>query len=131
MLIVVVLLMTAYEGLMVEVVRLNQAGPEWEVPISIVMKLASLEPILTVLFCASIVLVFIFHKRMLVNRTGCVLLFIQLTLCIIGTIFLCATNAFKGQFYNPSLLVQNVFYCVYAVIAILSIITLVIIVLRK
>ena len=64
MLIVVVLLMTAYEVLMVEVVRLNQAGPEWEVPISIVMKLASLEPILTVLFCASIVLVFIFHKRM-------------------------------------------------------------------
>ena len=59
MLIVVVLLMTAYEVLMVEVVRLNQAGPEWEVPISIVMKLASLEPILTVLFCASIVLVFI------------------------------------------------------------------------
>ena len=131
MLIVVVLLMTAYEFLMVEVVRLNQAGPEWEVPTSIVMKLASLKPILIVLFCVILVLVFIFRKRILVNRTGCVLLFVQLTLCIIGTIFLCAKKAFEGQFYYPSLLVQNVFYSVYVVIALLSIITLVIIVLRK
>ena len=131
MLIVVVLLMTAYEFLMVEVVRLNQAGPEWEVPISIVMKLASLKPILIVLFCVILVLVFIFRKRILVNRALCVLLFVQLTLCIIGTIFLYTKKAFEGQFYYPSLLVQNVFYSVNVVIALLSIITLVIIVLRK
>lgn len=131
MLIVVVLLMAAYEFLMVEVVRLNQAGPEWEVPTSIVMKLASLKPILIVLFCVILVLVFIFRKRILVNRTLCVLQFVQLTLCIIGTIVLYTKKAFEGQFYYPSLLVQNVFYSVNVVIALLSIITLVIIVLRK
>ena len=122
MLIFFVLLIATYQYMIVEVVRLNQAGPGWEVPAGIVMRLELFKPISIILFCAIMVLLVILRKKILAHRA---ILFTQLSLCIIGTIFLLATNAFRGQFYYPTLLVQPVFYCAYTAITILSIIALI------
>lgn len=131
MLVFFVLLISAYQYLIVGVVKLNQDGPGWEVPFVTSMMLGWLSLISIILLLAIIILALVLRKKFLANHVLGTLLLVQLAFCIMGTIFLYVVNAFEGQFYYPDVLVPSVFYCIYAAVAILPIITLTLLIFQK
>ena len=111
MLMMLILLMAANEYLLTYIVFLNQVGPGWEVPMSVMISLQWLK-LGSIIFVA--VIIFFFYKiakrKTDMHIISKLLLLMQFTLLVLSWIVVMSTNAFDGQFYHPEQLTPLVFW---------------------